>query len=60
MAVRSTPTTPTTFTTVPGSQTTLCSTCCKPIALEVAKTDESGQAIHEDCYLLELNRKQAS
>jgi len=33
-----------------------CSICGKPIALEAAKTDEVGQAIHEECYLLKVCR----
>jgi hypothetical protein len=28
----------------------VCSLCLKPVALETAKTDEDGQAVHEDCY----------
>ena len=31
-----------------------CSVCDKPVALELAKTDELGQAVHEECYLLKL------
>jgi len=31
-----------------------CSICHKPVALEIAKTDEPGQAVHEECYLLKL------
>lgn len=31
-----------------------CSICHKPVALETAKTDERGQALHEECYLLNL------
>ena len=31
-----------------------CAICHKPIALETAKTDELGQAAHEECYLLKL------
>jgi hypothetical protein len=34
-----------------------CSICGKPIALETAKTDEVGQAAHEECYLLKLGIK---
>jgi len=31
-----------------------CSICNKPVAVEVAKTDDSGQAVHEECYALKL------
>jgi len=32
----------------------MCSFCLKPVALEAAKTDEDGQAVHEDCYSARL------
>src|SRR3954465_8718618 len=38
----------------------LCPICSKEVALENANTDESGTAIHGDCYLLKLKLKQAS
>jgi hypothetical protein len=28
----------------------MCSLCLQPVVLETAKTDEDGQAVHEDCY----------
>lgn len=31
-----------------------CSICNQPVALEIAKTDEFGQALHEECYVLKL------
>ncbi len=31
-----------------------CSICGKPVAIETAKTDEAGQAAHDECYLLKL------
>jgi hypothetical protein len=31
-----------------------CSICDKPVALETAKTDEVGQAAHDECYLFKL------
>jgi hypothetical protein len=34
-----------------------CSTCHKPVALEIAKTDEVGRAVHEECYFLKLGIK---
>ena len=32
----------------------ICSICQQPVAVENSKTDENGQAIHEDCYLQRL------
>jgi hypothetical protein len=34
-----------------------CSICDNLVALETAKTDEVGQAVHEECYLLNLGIK---
>ena len=31
-----------------------CSICNQPVALEIAKTDDFGQAVHEECYVLKL------
>ena len=28
-----------------------CSICHKPVRLETTKTDASGLAVHEDCYV---------
>jgi len=30
----------------------ICPICNQPVALETAKTDEHGQAIHEECYVV--------
>jgi hypothetical protein len=30
----------------------ICYICNKPVRLEQSKTDESGRAIHEECYVL--------
>lgn len=38
----------------------LCPMCGKPVAVETSKTDESGRAIHGDCYLLKVKLEQAS
>ena len=38
----------------------LCPICGKPVPLESAKTDEHGQSIHEDCYVLKLQLQDAS
>jgi hypothetical protein len=38
----------------------ICPICAKAVALETAKTDEVGTAIHDQCYLLKLKLKQAS
>jgi hypothetical protein len=35
-------------------QAPICSICNLPVALNNAKTDEDGNAIHEDCYLSKL------
>src|ERR1035441_10424282 len=37
-----------------------CPICNKEVLLETAKTDADGRALHEDCYLLKLNRKQST
>jgi hypothetical protein len=34
-----------------------CRICNKPVELETAKTDESGKAVHEDCYVRILRLK---
>ena len=31
-----------------------CSICLHPVQVEMAKTDEVGEAIHELCYVLKL------
>jgi hypothetical protein len=38
----------------------LCSICNRRVALENAKTDEHGLAVHEECYVLKLRLKLAS
>ena len=38
----------------------LCRVCDKPVAIGNSKTDEDGSAIHEDCYVVKVKRKQAS
>lgn len=35
-------------------QTPICPICRKTVPLNIAKTDEDGNAIHEDCYLVKL------
>ena len=37
--------------------TPFCPICQKPVPLENAKTDERGQAIHEECYIRGLQIK---
>jgi len=37
----------------------LCPICNAPVGLEAAKTDEQGTAIHEECYVLELQLRRA-
>jgi len=31
-----------------------CRICSKPVAVEIAKTDGDGQAVHEECYILSV------
>jgi hypothetical protein len=31
-----------------------CPLCNEPVELETAKTDEKGNAIHDECYILEI------
>jgi len=33
----------------------LCHICKKPVALELAKADEQGRAVHAECYLLKIS-----
>jgi len=35
----------------------VCPICNLAVPLETAKTDESGTAVHEQCYLLALRQK---
>jgi hypothetical protein len=35
----------------------LCPVCNKPVPLEIAKVDEDGRAIHGECYLAIVRRK---
>jgi hypothetical protein len=32
-------------------QSTVCIICAQPVPLEVCKTNEYGQAVHESCYV---------
>ena len=34
-----------------------CRICRKPVAVETAKTDSYGQAVHEECYLVSLTQR---
>lgn len=34
-----------------------CPICALPVELETAKTDDDGKAIHEQCYVSVLSRK---
>lgn len=44
----------------PLRQTYFCWLCSQPIDLETCKTDECGQAVHEDCYVLKMALANAS
>jgi hypothetical protein len=37
-----------------------CPECQEPVELETAWVDETGLAVHADCYLSKLRREQAS
>jgi len=37
-----------------------CAQCGRPVRLEIAKTDERGQAVHEECYELRLYGEQSN
>jgi hypothetical protein len=43
-----------------GKDGVMCWVCGKSVALEVAKTDDDGRAIHEECYLLRHQLKNAT
>jgi hypothetical protein len=34
-----------------------CVICSKPVSLEVARIDENGQAVHEECYMERVQAK---
>jgi hypothetical protein len=36
----------------------LCSLCNEPVDLTTAKVDEDGNAIHEECYVLRMQKKE--
>lgn len=38
----------------------MCPLCDEPVELETTKTDEDGQTIHEECYVLKLSLKKAT
>jgi hypothetical protein len=35
----------------------ICTICRKPVNLETSKTDDVGQAIHEECYVRMVRKK---
>ena len=37
-----------------NSPVPICSICNLPVPLSIAKTDEDGRAIHENCYLVKI------
>jgi len=45
-------TTPSPFSVV------ICSICGKRVNAEISKTDENGQAVHEECYADKIQREQ--
>jgi len=40
--------------------TTMCFICGKSIPLEVAKTNDYGRAVHEECYVLRMKLEKAT
>jgi hypothetical protein len=36
----------------------ICSVCGKRVNVQTSKTDESGQAVHEECYVEKIQREQ--
>ena len=36
-----------------------CTLCRQPVAVETAKTDGNGQAVHEECYAISVTGKTA-
>jgi hypothetical protein len=34
-----------------------CFICNEPVSLETTKTDEAGNAVHEECYVLRLSKQ---
>lgn len=42
------------------SSTLPCRICGKPVALDTAKADGDGKAIHDECYALKVKLEQAS
>jgi len=39
---------------------TLCRICGKPVSLETAKANHEGKAVHEDCYVAAISKKEPS
>jgi|HubBroStandDraft_2_1064218.scaffolds.fasta_scaffold13280_6 hypothetical protein len=37
-----------------SSHLPICPLCNEPVELETAKTDENGNAVHEECYTLKV------
>ena len=37
----------------------ICSLCDEPVQIETAKTDENGDAVHEDCYVVKMRSKRS-
>jgi len=40
--------------------TTMCFICSKPIPLEIAKSNDYGLAVHEECYVLRMKLEKAT
>jgi hypothetical protein len=44
----------------PNESVLVCCLCGKPVAIGAAKTNADGQAVHEECYLVEVQLERAS
>ena len=40
-----------------SSPSLVCPICHRAVAIEAAKVDEHGRAVHEECYLIALKLK---
>jgi hypothetical protein len=38
----------------------ICPLCKEPVEINTAKTDDYGNAVHEECYVMSLTRKDAT
>jgi hypothetical protein len=41
-------------------QVPICRICWEPVELETGKTDENGNAVHEECYARQLSAQKST